>query len=176
MNPTASDSRPLRRGLTLIEVLIVLVLLGVTVGLVMVAVGRTDNVRAREATNKIATDLEYAQSEAQRRQASMTVSFDTGAEQYTLSDADGTISIAISGEPYMVDLRTEFQADGLDVVSVDFGGSSSVTYTPVGEPTQDEAGNVPISSNSAIVVQYGDYSYTLRVAPVTGNITVTTNE
>lgn len=176
MKPTGNDRGIRWRGLTLIEVLIVLVLLGVVVGLVMVAVGRTDGMRAREATNKIATDLEYAQSEAQRRQASITVSFDVGAEQYTLSDADGAISVPATGDPYVVDLPSEFQADGLDIASVDFGGSTSVTYTPVGEPTQDEAGNVPISSNSAIVVQYGDYSYTLRVAPVTGNVTVTADE
>lgn len=162
------------RGFTLVEIIVVVILLGLLVGMVAMSIGPTRGSTVRQAARMIAADLEYVQSQAQRRQESLTVDFNVVGTSYRVYDSNGDpLTLPIGSGVFERELSKEFENWAPDINAVDFGGGcTAVTYTPEGEPTQAGTANVPISNNSAIELESGDYMYTLRITPVTGLIKI----
>jgi len=143
-----------RRAFTLLEVVIVILIIGMLAG---VAVPRLSMVTLRNhadaAAQRIAYELEYAASLAERQSADQQVIFDAAADTLELvgvSDPDRP------GSPYLVRLnQPPYRAD---VQSASFGIDSSVIFDGFGQP--DTAGTV--------VLQVGDFQKTVTLDATTG--------
>lgn len=159
------------KGFTLIELIIVLIVVALAMGIVIPYTFDRGDVVAATVAQVIQRDLEYAQNEATRRQVSVNVRFDVANNQYTISDANGTMTNPMTGLPYQVKIAT---TAGVQVLlkSVNFGSNSTgITFIATGEPLQYGTTN-PVSTTSGAVVQYGNYSCTVKVSPVVGKVSI----
>jgi len=147
------------------------ILLGILATLVIPMMG-TDDSAARAAALIVSSNLEYARSEATTQQASITVTFNTGAGTFTLSDALGaTLTNPGTGQDYVVNLADEVGKDSLQLLSANFGGTTanSVTFTSIGEPVQAGSSNPVLNgTTNGVVIKCGDAQYRVRVKPITG--------
>ena len=160
-------------GFTLIHIIVTIVLLAIIAAVVVINVTATGDVKAKAAARVVLSDLQYAKSEATRRQGSITITFYPDDEKYTLTDSLGQVLInPRTRENYEINLPQTIGSAELDLKTVDFGGGAvAVTFTSLGEPVKGGT-TQPISTDSAIVIQHGDYSYIVKIVPVTGKVSV----
>jgi len=150
--------------LTLIEIIVVLVILAICAAVAVPYLGSTSDLTVLSAARTVAADLQYAQSEAITTQNPVTVTFNTAAESYRLTNASGDIIHPITREPqYVVDFGSRRGFTGLDVVSAVFGGPATVTFDALGAP--DNPG--------AVTLRAGPHVYRIDVSAITGKIAVT---
>src|SRR4051812_16322402 len=90
-NAAASPARRLRRGsgrgFTLVEILMVVLILGITSAIIAPQLGTRNDVKVRAAARVLVADLLYAQNLAIAQQKMIYVKFDDAAENYRLMDA-----------------------------------------------------------------------------------------
>jgi len=83
---------PGRRGYTVIEMLLVMIIIGVIAGITYVRMAPTiGRARVRGAASVLAGDLQYAQVMAARLRTPMVMSVDTAAFSYAIEDRAGTV-------------------------------------------------------------------------------------
>ena len=162
--PIQQFGRPARgrRAFTLIEVAIVIVVLAILAAVVVPIAMSASSVQVVGAGRMIASDLQYAQTQAIATQTPVTVSFDLAAESYALSNASGDLFHPITNNGYFVDFSADGRFDEVDIVSADFGGMASVTFDELGAP----------DAGGGIQLQAGPDVLTVDVATATGTITV----
>ncbi len=158
--PTPSSLR--RRGFTLAELILVMVILALAAALVIPQAISTSSMTAQAAARLIMADLEYAQSQAILAQAAVTVSFDLPGNSYTVSNASGTLVHPITKKAYVVDLDTQRGLEGATLETVSFDGAQQVSFDSLGAP--DLAGTVTLSA--------GPHRYRVTVAAVSGRVSV----
>lgn len=163
-----------RCGMTLLELLVVVILMALIAGVIISYAVDTRADAARAAATLISQDLEYARSLAVEEKKAITVSFTPDTNQYTLTDSDGaTLKHPVTGSDFTVDLPKALDNTSLTLVSAVFGeGVQGVTFASDGTVSQPGTDNTPISSDSAVKVQSGEYSWLIKVAPTTGRISV----
>lgn len=164
-----------RGAFTLVELLTVVVLLGIIAAVVLPNAEYSDDAKALIAAEKVATDIEYAQSEAVSRRRRVTVSFSTAGETYFLAyntaGAPEMLFNPATGSFFSVNLPGDLLAAGVDISSADFGnGESHVTFNAFGEPVRSDGS--PISSDAGVAIRCGASVYTVSIAPVTGRVIV----
>jgi prepilin-type N-terminal cleavage/methylation domain-containing protein len=171
MKDTAQAERR-GRGFTLLELIVVVSLLGILVAVSTMISSSTDSLAAAAAGRMVMQDLEYAQSEAIRRQESITVTFDVGGNGYTVTESSGDLLVhPTSGGSYTVNLPSAVRQAGVDLTAADFGGGGAVTFNASGEPVLPGVGQVPVASTSAVVIQCGEAACTVNLSPITGKLT-----
>lgn len=160
-------------GFSLVEILIVMAVLAVVAALAIPYFTASDGSICQAAARQIQADLDYARTEAQRRQSGITITFDISAESYTLSGVSGTIVRPDGSGQYVVNLP-QTVGSSVNILSVDFGsGSKSMTYDSRGDPlVGDGSGNQPVSSSNSVIVQYGSAKFKLHVEPIMARITI----
>ncbi|WP_197530305.1 pilus assembly FimT family protein [Bythopirellula polymerisocia] len=131
-----------RSAFSLVELTIVVLVVGIVTA---IAAPKFDNAlklaRVRSAAKWIKSDLSFAQRHASRTSSNQTVNFDTSTHSYALT---GVSDINRRGQSYVIYLNdSKFNAQ---LVSADFGGSSSVTFNIHGQP--DNAGTVVVRSGN----------------------------
>jgi prepilin-type N-terminal cleavage/methylation domain-containing protein len=159
-----------RKGFTFIELLVVFAIIAIVAGVVLSMSGRSDETIATSGARVVLQDLEYAQSEALARRGSVTVNFDVGQNQYTVSDDQGILTNPFSQQDFVVDLAYATGSSGARLVSADFGGGSSVVFTSNGEPVQSGGGDEPIAFGSSVVVGCRGATRAITISPVVGTI------
>lgn len=182
------------RGLTLIEVLVTVVVLGIAGALVIPSMTQTGDLRVQAAVRTVVADIAFVQSDAVAYQGRRVIwfnrvptSFDAGAGAWTFGAGNGYTVAEVNGpsldlssdalfhpdrpsEPYTRDFD---QGDygGATLDGVDIAGDELLIFDELGGPVADLTGEtVGIGGTIELI---GDVSrYTVTVAPVTGRVTV----
>jgi len=153
-----------RDGFTLAELMVVVVIIGLTAGMVIPYASSAGDTAALAGARLMVCDLQYAQNTSITTQAPVTITFNESGNSYTLSNASGTLIHPMTKQAYVVAFASERGFEGLDIVSASFNATASVTFDEFGSP--DNAGT--------ITLQAGSQSYVITVAAATGKVTVAT--
>lgn len=146
---------------TLIELLVVLVVLAIAAAVVVPSLD-SSGFQAVSAARMVATDLQYAQNAAITTQRLVTVTFNTAANSYSLSNASGPLIHPMNKNAYRIDFGSQSGFGQLDIVSASFGGGALVTFDELGAP--DNGGSVTLQAGTSV--------YVINLAGVTGRVTV----
>ena len=113
--------------------------------------------RAEAAARRVAADLALTRQTAKSTSSSRTVDFDDSDDSYTIPNVR---ELDTAGTMYRVQLQdSPYQAQ---IVSVDLGGDWQIIFDGFGIP----------DSGGFVIVQAGDYQYTVVVDPETGAVEV----
>ena len=97
----------MRRGVTVIELTVVILVVGILCGIGMPALLRQlDRTRVRNATNEIVSALALARTTAISRGRYVAVGFDSGSAKVVVTAGTDTILIRRVGEVYGVTVRS----------------------------------------------------------------------
>ena len=158
-------------GFTIIELMMVVVIMGIVALLAIPMISSGSDFQLRAAANIIAADLEYAKSLAITNQENYSIIFDASNESYEMHDSGGSIvddPVRGSGG-IAVDFANDSRFRQVDMQTVSFDTTDTVTYDYLGAPYNGSSN--PLSS-SAIVLEAGAQTMTIRVEPVTGYVTI----
>ena len=158
-----------RRGYTLVEVLIVVVIVGIAGVIVVPGMMRSGTMGIQAATRSVIADLLYAQNQAIAHQRPFGVQFNTGTDAYRVIDEDGqTIEsswrMGGGGEGYAISFRNDRRFQGVELIQATFTGEpgKTVWFDPMGAP----------SEGGTVVLQFEQTRYRVQVAPFTGRVAV----
>ncbi len=169
------------RGLTLIEVLVVVFILGLAGAMVIPTMGSTGILRVQGAIRTLVADITFAQSDAMAFQQARAILFDQPNNSYRVVQViNGTVDAANTmydgsreGKRMLVNLNSP-DFGGARMTSVNFGtgaAASLLVFDDLGTPVADPSGNTP-SSGGRIRVQGQDSVHEIIVEPYTGRISV----
>ncbi len=150
-------------GYTLIELLVVLVIMGIAAGLIVPSFSNMGSISAEGAGRAIMSDLMFSQNEAISRQSVRSVVFNRDSNQYELRDQNGTALAApwMNGV-YRVDFANDRRFAGVRIESVDFGGTSTISFDDLGAPT----------SGGTLEISGGNRRFRVSVTAFTGRVTI----
>lgn len=161
-----------KRGFTLIELVMIIVILGIVALAVMPKTTAEPRIKLEAACQKIALDLRYAQEMALAQQVRFGISFDIANETYFAY----RVSVATKARDpqtrnnFDVSFTTLNEFKGIDISSTNF--SNKVEFDSVGAPY--DGNGVILSSQGVITLQAqaGAYSRTVRIEPKTGKVSI----
>ncbi len=162
----------IRKGFTLIELIMVLVIAAILAIAVIPRTQAGSRVKLEAVCQYIASDLRYIQEMAMAQQVRFGISFTPGAETYF----GYRVNISTKAKDPQtrgnldVNLNQMSQFKGIDIVSTNF--SDKIEFDSNGAP-YDEDGDI-LSSHGVITIQTVDalYSRTVRIEPETGKVSV----
>lgn len=158
LHPAGSGS-----GFTMIELMVVMVIIAVIAAMVVPLAFGTTGTAAMATARRVAADLEYAQNLAITTQANITVTFDTNANSYRVSNSLGVVEHPITHQAFTITLGNDAGSSGVALTSA-FGTGHQVVFGPLGDPTP--SGTIGLGG--------GGSNYVLTVAAVTGRVSIAT--
>lgn len=149
-----------KKGFSLIEILIVVVILGIAGMIAIPMIGSASSVQVDAAADTIASDLEYAKNMAITKQENYWVVFNSDSYQLEKEvNGSGTVIMhPVNKKNYVIDYSS--LGSGI-TVTTDFT-NNSVKFDYMGTP----------DSGGTVTVQAGTVSKEVKVEPVTGYISV----
>ncbi len=142
------------RSFTLIDLIMAMAIIAIVAA---IATPRYANAltryRAEAAARRVAADFELARQTAKSTSSSRTVQFDAADDSYVIPNVR---ELDTAGTTYRVQLQDPpYQAQ---IVFVNLGGDWEITFDGFGIP----------DTGGSVIVQAGDYQYTVVVDPETG--------
>src|SRR5688500_12833639 len=181
----------MRRGFTLVEILMVVVILGIASAVIVPQIGTRSDLKARAAARIVVADLIYAQNMAIATQKMHYVKFDTANNRYTIYDdvplaAATTIKHPVNKNNYVVQFGvaggSKFAELSLDAAGTVFNGVSvshrpadTICFDELGTPFVYRADQVTKTNemlDGSVRVKSGTYTLTVRVQRYTGEISI----
>lgn len=156
------DKRVALPGFTLVELIVVMIILAIAAAMIIPQAVGTSDLRARSAARIVVADLEYAQNHAIVTQTNITVTFDTSANSYRVSNESATLTHPITKQEYEVDFDTKRGFGSVSIAAVSFNGGALVTFDSLGAP----------NSGGTVDIAAGEHTYRVTVAQVTGRVAV----
>lgn len=176
--------RRTRRGFTLAEILVVVVILGIASALIVPQMGTRDDLKVAAAARLVMADLIYAQNRAITMQTMHYVRFDVTAtpRAYTLVTAlppvtsGDYVTHPINKTRYTVTLGAGGTPGLQDVtlISANFDSKTTIAFDALGTPYACDATGataVPLT-DGRITLTSGSISMTITVQAYTGEISV----
>jgi prepilin-type N-terminal cleavage/methylation domain-containing protein len=162
----------MKKGFTLIELVMILVLVGILAVAVIPKGTAKASVRLEAASQKLATDLRYAQEMALAQQVRFGISFDTSDESYFAYRI--TTSTEAKDPQTRNNLEVEFDEtrEFNDIVIVSTNFNDAIEFDSKGAPY--DGNGVSLSSEGIVTLgtQDGSYTKTARIKPVTGKVSI----
>ncbi len=158
-------------GFSLVEILIIIVVLLVAAAMSVPMISGAADMQVRSGSSKIAADLEYAKNMAITNQKTYTVTFDTNANSYQLSDSDGVIDHPFENGSFVVNFSTDSRFKRVSIDSADFDSSNSVTYDYLGCPYSGTTVTSPLNLGE-VTLSADSVTATVSVEPATGYVTI----
>ena len=173
MRKSTTIRRRLKAGYTLIEVLITVTIMGFAAAIIVPNMMQGGSLGVQAGARMIIADLLFAQNEAMAQQSTRRVVFDTDNNSYRVEKYDsGATAWVLEFNPskgmggnqqnYEMDFDEDGRFRGIEIVSAEFNGSSTVEFDDLGNP----------SSGGTIEIRYEDHAFEIKVAPFTGRVTV----
>jgi Tfp pilus assembly protein FimT len=163
------------RGYTLIEMTVIIVIIAILALMSFIAVSASIKAgRLSSASDRIVSDLRYAQSQANAYGEWYGVRFDVDpVNTYTIYSTTGTSdSVADNPSKRVTNFIVNVQTDSnLTITSVNIAGGNKVEFSPLGTPYNDKTGSA-IASEGQVVISNGSSTRTIRITPNTGRIYV----
>lgn len=148
-----SDEISRRVGLTLVEIVMVLAIMGIIFALAVPRyAGAICRFQVDTASRRLIRDLTTARERARAQGANQTVAFTVASDTYEVTglaglDGSADYTVDVSDKPY-----------NASITSADFGGESSIVFDGYGVP----------ASGGTIVLESGGYTKTVVVDAETG--------
>lgn len=181
-----------RIGYTLIELLIVIAILGISSALLVPHLVNRDSMNVQAAVRLIIGDLSFAQSDALAHQEFRRVHFYENGSGYCLvrlttqSQVDQPFDEASETPPdyildpmgtaagaqcyYVINFATDRRFAGVSITEVEIdGGGRDLNFDSLGGTVM--AGAAP-GTGGSLIVSSGGESYQISIAPFTGKLTV----
>lgn len=168
------------RGYTLLELMIVVVLLGITATMVIPNIRGSEPLRVQTAVRALAADIMYAQGDALAYQQRRAVVIDPATNSYWIAEVTGDTldydtnamyRIDGPGQRFLVSVD-EMSRGAAQITSADFDDLEMIIFDELGGPVAGLTSETP-SSGGSVVVSGAGVQFTLRVEPYTGRVTVT---
>src|SRR5690606_4508443 len=158
----------IKRGFTLIEVLVVVAIMGLCAAVVVPQMLNAGTLHVQAAARSIVSDILVAQNEAVVRQSTRQVVFGTDSSKYTLADSEDNALAAPwgVGGKYVVDFGRDSRFRNVKIENVAFGSDADTRHIL----SFNELG-VPGSGGTVDVVS-GTTRYRITIASFTGKVTV----
>ena len=160
-----------QRGLTSIELVIVMVIIVILAGGAFVYVGVMNSMKLDAAAQKLLADIRYAQGQATATTTWYGVLFEpTPTNRYTVYQTNGTTDTPITdpsdfSKTLVVDTNAKF---GVAISAVNLeGGANKIEFNGLGRPYTDYTGYV-VSSEGVVSLSIAGLSKTVTIAPLTG--------
>ena len=161
------------KGYTLVEVLITVTIMGIAAAIVVPNMLQGGSLGVQAGARMIIADLLFAQNEAMAQQSTRRVVFDTDNNSYRVQKYDSGASAWVlefnpseglgnNQQNYEIDFEEDSRFRGIEIVSADFNGSSTIEFDDLGNP----------SSGGTVRLKYEEHEYEIKVAPFTGRVTV----
>ena len=167
------------RGYTLVEMLIVIGILGLSAGMIIPSMGSVGVLRIQAAVRSIVADITYAQMDALAYQELRAVVFDEDANMYTLTrvpgvlidpDADALFESKGPELRYRV-LLDEDRFGGSFLRDINLNGGSAIIFDEMGAPIASPA-STALSDGGSVQIQGPTSRFRIDIAAFTGRVTV----
>ncbi len=171
------SNRHRKRGFTLVELIVVVVILGIAALLAIPMVSNAADIQVRAAGNRIAADIDYAKSLAITHQQSYAVVFDPSGESYEIhvdpTGTDTVIDHPVNPGTFVVGFSAVSSLAQVDLVSADFDSdiTNAITFDYLGSPYSGKGTASPLNSGQ-ITLQADNFTLVVDVEPVTGYVTI----
>lgn len=161
-----------QKGVTIIELIMMILILGILALAVMPKTTAEPRVRLEAACQKIALDLRYVQAMSLAQQVRFGISFDPAAETYFAYriNAGTKARDPQTRNDFDVSFAGINEFKGMDIASTNF--SNKIEFDPTGAPY--DGSGVILSGQGVITVQTagGAYSRTVRIEARTGKVSI----
>lgn len=160
----------MRRGFTLIEVMMVVVVAAILFIAAMPDSGAADTQRGQNFAMQLESDIAYAQSLSISNPVDpMVLRVDPTNNTYWIarkSDSSTPVANERTGAAHIVVTDSNSPFAGVDIIGVDFNGDDALGFDSVGVPDQDVPALVQIKS--------GNSKLEVAISPTTGSTTTRT--
>jgi prepilin-type N-terminal cleavage/methylation domain-containing protein len=164
-----------RRGFSLIELVILLVILGIISVVAFIRLDPYKGIKLDAGAKKVAADLQTVRNLSLSLAKWYGVSFEVDpVNTYTVYETTGTLDAVIEnpaqpGKNFQVALGSYY--DGIKILSVNISGGNKVEFHPAGAPYNDKNG-APIVAIGRIVLGFSGVTKEVNISPNTGEINI----
>lgn len=158
------------RGFTLAELVIVMVLIGIIAISVTPLGSVISDVRLQSATERLASDIRYAQTLAMKEGGHIGVVVEPASARYSVMRnlATPVADPMNTRQDLGVSFGAESRFKGVSIVSASFGGGSTLQFDNLGAPR--DAAYAALAATGQIVLGLGSKRDTVLVSAVTGRV------
>lgn len=159
-----------KTAITLIELIMVIVIIGIMAVLAIPRFETYQEIKLEAAARKLVSDIRYTQGLAIAKHENYAVEFNTALEKYRifrLKD-NSTVIDPLTRRNFIVDYKARTEYKGINIVSANFGETSTLRFNYLGVP-QDGNGN-NLTRNGEVVISYKGQTKTIVITRNTGKV------
>lgn len=159
----------LGRGMTVIELTMVMVIIGILAALVVPRFEGFYFIKFNGAMKRVLQDIRYVQQLAISRHEDYKIYFDASANKYEVRKvSDNSLAVNPFGRNnFVVNFNTDPQYSGIDITSANFGsGDPSLRFNWQGAPLNGSG--VSLTTEGTVGFSYKNNSFSIYIKPNTG--------